>query len=54
MSKIAQRLKELQIDLPSAGSPAAAYVMSAQTGNTLFCRVTLPRKMANHGWVSWA
>jgi enamine deaminase RidA (YjgF/YER057c/UK114 family) len=36
MSKIAQRLKELNITLPAAGSPAAAYVMSAQTGNTLF------------------
>lgn len=36
MSNIAQRLKELNITLPSAGAPAAAYVMSAQTGNTLF------------------
>ena len=36
MSKIAQRLKELNIELPAAGAPAAAYVMSAQTGNTLF------------------
>lgn len=36
MSNIAQRLKELNIALPSAGAPAAAYVMSAQTGNTLF------------------
>ncbi|MEO0048657.1 MAG: hypothetical protein RLZZ410_1616 [Pseudomonadota bacterium] len=36
MSNIAQRLKELNITLPVAGAPAAAYVMSAQTGNTLF------------------
>jgi len=36
MSKIAQRLAELQISLPAAGAPAAAYVMSAQMGNTLF------------------
>jgi enamine deaminase RidA (YjgF/YER057c/UK114 family) len=36
MSKIAARLKELNIELPAAGAPAAAYVMSAQTGNTLF------------------
>ena len=36
MSKIAERLKQLNIELPAAGAPAAAYVMSAQTGNTLF------------------
>ena len=30
------RLKSLGIELPSAGAPAAAYVMSAQTGNTVF------------------
>jgi enamine deaminase RidA (YjgF/YER057c/UK114 family) len=29
-------LKSLGIELPSAGAPAAAYVMSAQTGNTIF------------------
>jgi enamine deaminase RidA (YjgF/YER057c/UK114 family) len=36
MSKIAERLKQLNIELPAASAPAAAYVMSAQTGNTLF------------------
>ena len=36
MSKIAERLKQLNIELPAAGAPAAAYAMSAQTGNTLF------------------
>jgi enamine deaminase RidA (YjgF/YER057c/UK114 family) len=30
------RLKELGIELPSAGAPAAAYVMSAQSGNTVY------------------
>jgi enamine deaminase RidA (YjgF/YER057c/UK114 family) len=30
------KLKSLGIELPSAGAPAAAYVMSAQTGNTIF------------------
>ncbi|CAB3785522.1 RidA family protein [Pararobbsia alpina] len=30
------QLKSLGIELPSAGAPAAAYVMSAQTGNTVF------------------
>jgi enamine deaminase RidA (YjgF/YER057c/UK114 family) len=44
MSKIAQRLKELQIELPTAGAPAAAYVMSAQTGNTLFLSGHIAKK----------
>lgn len=30
------QLKSLGIELPVAGAPAAAYVMSAQTGNTVF------------------
>jgi enamine deaminase RidA (YjgF/YER057c/UK114 family) len=30
------KLKALGIELPLAGSPAAAYVMSAQSGNTIF------------------
>jgi enamine deaminase RidA (YjgF/YER057c/UK114 family) len=30
------QLKSLGIELPAAGAPAAAYVMSAQTGNTVF------------------
>jgi enamine deaminase RidA (YjgF/YER057c/UK114 family) len=29
------KLKELGIELPTAGAPAAAYVMSAQTGNVV-------------------
>lgn len=44
MSMIAQRLKELQIELPTAGAPAAAYVMSAQTGNTLFLSGHIAKK----------
>jgi enamine deaminase RidA (YjgF/YER057c/UK114 family) len=44
MSTIAQRLKELQIELPTAGAPAAAYVMSAQTGNTLFLSGHIAKK----------
>ena len=44
MSTIAQRLKELQIELPIAGAPAAAYVMSAQTGNTLFLSGHIAKK----------
>ena len=30
------RLKELGIELPSVSAPAAAYVMSAQSGNTIY------------------
>lgn len=44
MSKIAARLKELNIQLPSAGAPAAAYVMSAQTGNSLFLSGHIAKK----------
>ena len=44
MSTIAQRLKELQIELPTAGAPAAAYVMSAQTGKTLFLSGHIAKK----------
>ena len=44
MSTIAQRLKELQIELPTAGAPAAAYVMSAQTGSTLFLSGHIAKK----------
>jgi enamine deaminase RidA (YjgF/YER057c/UK114 family) len=44
MSNIEQRLKELNITLPSAGAPAAAYVMSAQTGNTLFLSGHIAKK----------
>jgi enamine deaminase RidA (YjgF/YER057c/UK114 family) len=41
---IYQRLKELSIELPSAGAPAAAYVMSAQTGNTVFLSGHIAKK----------
>lgn len=36
MSNVYDKLKELGIELPAAGAPAAAYVMSAQSGNTVF------------------
>ena len=30
------RLKDLGIELPATGAPAAAYVMSAQSGNVVY------------------
>ncbi|WP_153102229.1 RidA family protein [Paraburkholderia hayleyella] len=33
---IYDRLEQLGIELPSAGAPAAAYVMSAQSGKTVY------------------
>lgn len=44
MSTIAQRLLELGITLPKAGAPAASYVMSAQTGHTLFLSGHIAKK----------
>ena len=38
------KLKELGIDLPITGSPAAAYVMSAQSGNMIFLSGHLAKK----------
>ncbi|SAL12528.1 endoribonuclease L-PSP [Caballeronia sordidicola] len=38
------KLKELGIELPSAGAPAAAYVMSAQSGNTVYLSGHIAKK----------
>ncbi|MFP3565974.1 RidA family protein [Paraburkholderia sp. SIMBA_030] len=35
-TNVYDKLKELGIELPTAGAPAAAYVMSAQSGNTVY------------------
>ncbi|WP_087751293.1 RidA family protein [Paraburkholderia caledonica] len=35
-TNVYDKLKELGIELPNAGAPAAAYVMSAQSGNTVY------------------
>ncbi|KAF1029102.1 MAG: hypothetical protein GAK40_00654 [Burkholderia plantarii] len=36
MANVYDTLKTLGIELPTAGAPAAAYVMSAQSGNTVY------------------
>ncbi|WP_207004457.1 RidA family protein [Trinickia mobilis] len=38
------KLKELNIELPAAGAPAAAYVMSAQSGNTVYLSGHIAKK----------
>ncbi|HXZ08199.1 MAG TPA: RidA family protein [Paraburkholderia sp.] len=38
------KLKELGIELPTAGAPAAAYVMSAQSGNTIYLSGHIAKK----------
>jgi enamine deaminase RidA (YjgF/YER057c/UK114 family) len=38
------RLKQLGIELPTAGAPAAAYVMSAQSGNTVYLSGHIAKK----------
>jgi enamine deaminase RidA (YjgF/YER057c/UK114 family) len=38
------RLKALGIELPAAGAPAAAYVMSAQSGNTVYLSGHIAKK----------
>jgi enamine deaminase RidA (YjgF/YER057c/UK114 family) len=37
-------LARLGVELPSAGAPAAAYVMAATTGNTVFLSGHIARK----------
>ena len=36
MANVYDKLKSLGIELPTAGAPAAAYVRSAQSGNTVY------------------
>ncbi|MGF6768825.1 enamine deaminase RidA (YjgF/YER057c/UK114 family) [Paraburkholderia sp. GAS199] len=43
-TNVYDKLKELGIELPSAGAPAAAYVMSAQSGNTVFLSGHIAKK----------
>ncbi|MFM0046847.1 RidA family protein [Paraburkholderia sediminicola] len=43
-TNVYDKLKELGIELPSAGAPAAAYVMSAQSGNTVYLSGHIAKK----------
>jgi enamine deaminase RidA (YjgF/YER057c/UK114 family) len=43
-TNVYDKLKELSIELPSAGAPAAAYVMSAQSGNTVYLSGHIAKK----------
>lgn len=44
MANVYDTLKTLGIELPTAAAPAAAYVMSAQTGNTVFLSGHIAKK----------
>ncbi len=43
-NNIYDRLEQLGIELPQAGAPAAAYVMSAQSGNTVYLSGHIAKK----------
>jgi enamine deaminase RidA (YjgF/YER057c/UK114 family) len=43
-TNVYDKLKELGIELPEAGAPAAAYVMSAQSGNTVYLSGHIAKK----------
>jgi enamine deaminase RidA (YjgF/YER057c/UK114 family) len=43
-TNVYDKLEELGIALPSAGAPAAAYVMSAQSGNTVYLSGHIAKK----------
>ncbi|MFM0739491.1 RidA family protein [Paraburkholderia xenovorans] len=43
-TNVYDKLKELGIELPGAGAPAAAYVMSAQSGNNVYLSGHIAKK----------
>lgn len=48
------RLKDLGIELPTTGAPAAAYVMSAQSGNVVYLSGHIAKRTAKSGQENWA
>ncbi|WP_175696652.1 RidA family protein [Burkholderia ambifaria] len=44
MANVYDKLKSLGIELPTAGAPAAAYVMSAQSGSTVYLSGHIAKK----------
>ncbi|GBH26062.1 RidA family protein [Burkholderia vietnamiensis] len=44
MANVYDKLKSLGIELPTAGAPAAAYVMRAQSGNTVYLSGHIAKK----------
>ncbi|WP_322079440.1 RidA family protein [Burkholderia cepacia] len=44
MANVYDKLKSLGIELPTAAAPAAAYVMSAQSGNTVYLSGHIAKK----------
>ena len=43
-ANVYDKLNELGIELPTAGAPAAAYVMSSQSGNTVYLSGHIAKK----------
>jgi enamine deaminase RidA (YjgF/YER057c/UK114 family) len=43
-ANVYDKLKDLGIELPTAGAPAAAYVMAAQSGNTVYLSGHIAKK----------
>lgn len=54
MANVYDKLKSLGIELPTAGAPAAAYVMSAQSGNTVYLSGHIAKRTARSGPASSA
>jgi enamine deaminase RidA (YjgF/YER057c/UK114 family) len=48
-----EKLRALNIELPTVATPAAAYVMYAQTGNTVFVSGHIAKKDGKPQKVNW-
>lgn len=49
VSSVYENLKKLNIDLPTAAAPVAAYVMYAQTGKTVYLSGHIAKKTTGPG-----